>query len=540
MFDFIFGVKSKTITISAVILGVSSTVSALLGIIRDRLLAGTFGAGPELDVYFAAFRIPNFVYGVLITGGLMAAFIPVFSETFENDEEEGWELASNLLNFLVLALSGLAFLLFIFAPLVVQMIAPGFSEAQTEWTIILTRIMMISPILLGVSSLFSGVLKYFDHFLTYALAPILYNLGIIFGIVFLVPVFDLLGLAYGVVLGALAHLLIQLPAATKIGFNYKPVLDITSKRLRRIVYLIIPRMVGQASSQINLVVITAIASTLASGSLSIFNFANHLQAFPIRVIGVSFAVAAFPRFSKDLANGEKKKFLIDFSNSARKILFAIIPISFLTFILRGQVVRLVLGSGRFGWEDTRLTAASLGIFAFSLFANALNHLLIRAYFALQDTKTPVYISIGGVLVNVTLAFLFVFLLGSIGPVNSAITYFLRLDNIENIKVLAFPLAFFFSTFLQLIALYHILEKRIGDLKRKEITDSAIKILGSSIVMVITAFFTLRIVVSFIALDTFLAVFLQAAITTVVSGIVYLLAAFAFDSPEVKSIIKKLL
>ncbi len=540
MLDLIFNAKSKTITISAIILGVSSIISAFLGVLRDRLLAGSFGAGPELDIYFAAFRIPNFVYGVLITGGLVAAFLPVFSETFEDDEEEGWELVNNLLNFLILSLSALSLLLFIFAPLVVKVIAPGFTEVQTEWTIVLTRIMMISPILLGISSLFSGVLKYFDLFFTYALAPILYNLGIIFGILFLVPRFDLIGLAYGVVLGALLHMIIQIPATKQIGFNYRIILNLSSGKLKKIIRLIIPRIVGQASTQINLVVITAIASTLAAGSLSIFNFADHLQAFPVRVIGLSFAVAAFPRFSKNLANGEKLSFLNNFSNSVRKVLFFIIPISFLTFILRGQIVRLVLGTGRFDWSDTRLTAASLGIFAFSLFANALTHLLIRAYFSFQDTKTPVYVSLLGVAVNVALAFAFVFLLSNPGAFRDGIVYFLRLESLKNIEVLAFPMAFFFSTASQLIALYLILEKRIGGLRRKEIFDSGIRILGSSIIMVIISFITLRLMIRVVVLDTFWNVFFQTTVTTLISGIVYLLAANLFECRELKAIVKRIL
>ncbi len=538
MFSFIFGAKSKTITFSAVILAVSSTASALLGLVRDRLLAGTFGAGSELDIYFAAFRIPNFIYGVLITGGLVAAFLPVFSETFEDEEDEGWELVNNLLNFLLIALSLLSLLLFLLAPVVVRMIAPGFGSTQKEWTVMLTRVMLFSPIFLGVSSLFSGVLKYFDRFLTYALAPVLYNLGIIFGIVFLVPIFDLFGLAFGVVLGALAHMLIQVPAIGMTGFNYELTLNLSSEKLRRIAKLIIPRMIGQASTQINMVIITAIASTLAAGSLSIFNFADHLQAFPVRVIGVSFAVAAFPRFSKNLANGEKVEFLDNFSNSTRKILFAIIPISFLTFILRGQVVRLVLGTGRFDWTDTRLTAASLGIFAFSLFANALTHLLIRAYFAFQDTKTPVYVSIGGVLLNVILVISFVFLLRSPSSVRSGLVYFLRLESLETIEVLAFPLAFFFSIVGQLVALYWILKNRIGGLKGKEIFDSVIRILGASTIMAVTAFLTLRIVVSYIPLDTFFGVFFQATVVTAISGAIYLLAAYIFGSPELKAIVNR--
>lgn len=539
MLDFL-NAKSRTITAAAIVLAVSSTISALLGIVRDRLLAGTFGAGPELDIYFAAFRVPDFIYGILITGGLMAAFLPVFSESYEADEKEGWVLASNLLNFLLILLSLLSLLLFIFAPKVMKIIAPGFTAVQLEWTIVLTRIMIISPILLGVSSLLSGILKYFDNFLTYALAPILYNLGIIFGIIFLVPQFDLLGLAYGVVLGALAHLAIQIPAVARTGFKYQPVLDITSKRLKKLVYLIIPRMIGQASNQINLVVITAIASTLAAGSLSVFNFANHLQSFPVRVIGISFAVAAFPRFSKNLANGQKEEFLKNFSNATRKILFAIIPISFLLFILRGQVVRLVLGTGRFGWTDTRLTAASLGIFAFSLFANALMHLLIRAYFSFQDTKTPVFIAIGGILLNIALAFGFVYLLSSADTFQNAIIYSLRLEGLNNIEVLAFPIAFFFSTLAQFVALYFILEKRIGDLRRKEIMDSGARILGSSIIMILAAFFTLRVMLYFVVLDTFVGVFLQAAGTVIVSLIVYVLAAISFDCREMQAIMKKFL
>lgn len=539
MLNFLFKSKSKTITFSALILAVSSTVSAFLGLIRDRLLAGTFGAGAELDIYFAAFRIPNFIYGILITGGLVAAFLPVFSETFENDEKEGWKLVSNLLNFLLLSLSGLSLILCLFAPWVMDFVAPGFSGPQLEWTIRLTRIMLLSPILLGISSLFSAVLKYFDHFLTYSLAPILYNLGIIFGIIFLYPIFDLNGLAFGVILGSLAHLLIQFPVAKLIGFKYKFVLDYSSRKLKKIVYLIIPRMIGQASAQINLVVITAIASTLAAGSLAIFNFANHLQAFPIRVIGVSFAVAAFPRFSKDLANGARKKFLIDFSNSARKIIFAILPISFLAFILRGQVVRLVLGAGRFDWEATRLTAASLGIFAFSLFANCLMHLVIRAFFSHQDTKTPVYGSILGVAVNIVLAFSFIYLINNT-VLATGLSSILKLKGLQNLEVLAFPLAFLFSSTIQLIYLYRKLVKKVGGLKTKEIIDSGMKLLASSLIMVLVAYFTLRGLVVFLTLDTFLAVFIQTSVTTVVSFIVYLLAAFWLDSPEVKSIIKKVL
>jgi len=335
-------------------------------------------------------------------------------------------------------------------------------------------------------------------------------------------------------------LIIQVPTVFRAGFGYRPIINLSSKKLRRIVHLIIPRMIGQASNQINLVVITAIASTLAAGSLSVFNFSDHLQAFPVRVIGLSFAVAAFPRFSKSLANGETKIFLDNFSNSVRKIVFAIVPISFLTFIMRGQIVRLVLGTGEFGWEDTRLTAAALGIFSFSLVANALVHLLVRAYFSMQDTKTPLYVSIGSVILNISLSLIFIFVLKSTDFLHSGLTYFLRLENLSNIEVLAFPLAFLFSITAQFLILYLLLEKRIGDLRRQEIIDSAIRVLGSSIVMTIVAFFSLRAMVNLVTLDTFLNVLAQFSVTLFFSIIAYLLAAVIFDSPEMKAILKKIL
>jgi putative peptidoglycan lipid II flippase len=255
--------------------------------------------------------------------------------------------------------------LFVFAPFIVKIIAPGFSPEYIKQTVILTRIMLLSPILLGISSLFSGVLQYFDRFLAYSLAPIFYNIGIIFGILFLVPKFGIMGVAYGVIFGSFLHLLIQLPPAYFSGFSYKPALDFKQRELRRILHLVLPRIFGQATSMINTVVITALASLLVAGSISIFNLASHLQAFPVRVIGVAFAVASFPVFSRTLAQKEREKFFESFSLVIKQVLFFIIPISVLIFLLRAQIVRLVLGTGNFGWEETQLTAASLGVFAFS-------------------------------------------------------------------------------------------------------------------------------------------------------------------------------
>ena len=445
----IFYSQTKTITFAAFILAVSALISRFLGLIRDRLLAGHFGAGSELDIYFAAFRIPDFVYGLLIAGGITAAFLPVFAEHFEGGKEKEpgseWsqkalDLTNNVLNCFLLLLILVCSILAIFTPFIVKFIIPGFSPENRALTINLTRIMFLSPIFFGLSSIFSGILHYFNRFLSYSLAPILYNLGIIFGILFLVPIFGIFGLIYGVIIGALFHLLIQIPAAKVSGYHYKPIFNLKSPGLRKIFRLMIPRTLGTAAYQINLIVVTAIASTLIAGSITVFNFSNNLHYFPIGLIGISFAISSFPAFSRTLANGQKKEFLESFSSSFRQILFLVVPISLLVFLLRAQIVRLILGTGQFGWLETRLTAACLGLFCFGILAESVIPILSKAFFALQDTKTPVLIGIFSMLLNVAFCFLFVFLLKFPNPFSNFSVAFLKLQGIKNIEVIGLPLA----------------------------------------------------------------------------------------------------
>lgn len=532
--------KSKNITSSAVIVALSVGVSAVLGLLRDRLLAGEFGATENLDMYFAAFRVPDMVYGILITGGIVAAFLPVFAESFEKKKEEGWKLANNLLNLLFLLLIGVSTLLFFFAPYVVKIIAPGFDDSNQETTVLLTRIMMLSPILLGVSSLFSGILQYFNRFLVYSLAPIMYNLGIIFAILFFVEPFGLIGLAYGVILGSLLHLLIQLPVSFFCGYSYRPLIDLSQKELRKVFRLVVPRLIAQSSAQINLIVITAIASTLAAGSIAIFNFADHLQAFPVRVIGVSFAIAAFPAFSRALAGGDKVKFLQQFSSVMRQVLFFIIPLSVFIFLLRAQIVRVILGTGEFDWSATMLTAASLGIFSLGLFAMALVHVLIRAFFALQDTKTPLYAALFSMGLNIGLSFFFVWLLGFDNLVRNFLSFILRLDTVSSIEVIAFPLALLFSGIVHLLFLLYFLKRSVGNIRGKEMLDSFLLTFAASLVMGLAVFVSIHAVDQFIYLETFVGRFYQISVAFLVALVVYFYTSKLMRSPEIHAFYNSLI
>jgi putative peptidoglycan lipid II flippase len=531
MLNHIFNSQTKSLTSAATLVGISALISRFLGLFRDRLLAGRFGAGTELDIYFSAFRIPDFVYGILITGGIVGTFLPLFSEFLQKNKEEAWKFTNNVLNCFLICLLVICFILFLFTPQILNLIVPGFSLEEKAITTNLTRIMFLSPIFFGLSNIFSGVLHYFNRFLTYSLAPILYNLGIIFGILFLVPIFGIYGLAFGVILGAFSHLVIQIPSAISAGFSYRPVFNFRSLGIRRVFKLMVPRTIGAAASHLNLIVITALASTLISGSIAIFNFANNLQYFPIGIIGISFAIAAFPALSKTWANGEKEIFSEKFSLVVRQILFLIIPVSFLLFFLRAQIIRLILGTGQFGWLETRLTAASLGIFSFGLFASSIIPLLSRSFFSIQDTKTPVVIAVTSIALNIILSFLFVNVLGFSNFFSQFLRDFLKLDGITNIQVLSFPIALSLSEIFNFSLLLFFLNKKIKNLRLKQIRSSFWKILIACLFLAVSTFLTLIVVADFVNMETFIGVLLQTVIAAVAGVVTYLLITFLFDSPE---------
>ncbi len=435
----LFNGEINSITMAAILVGGSSLVSRFLGIFRDRILAGQFGAGDSLDIYYAAFRIPDLIFNLLILGALSAGFIPIFTSLvkgplqkvrslFGDDHIEAWELTSNILNILGVGLLILCGLGVIFAPQIMKLVTPGFDPEKLALTVSLSRIMFLSPIFLGISSVFGGVLQSFRRFFVYSLSPIFYNIGIIVGAIYLVPIWGIYGLAWGVCLGALAHMLVQFPAMIQLGFKYKFSFNLKSPKVIKIWLMMVPRTMSLAISQLNLLVITIIASTLASGSLSVFNLANNLQSFPVGIFGISFAIAAFPAMSS--AAFDKKNLVKDISVTVRQILFFIIPATIILLALRAQIIRVILGTGQFDWQDTILTINTLGFFCLSLFAQALTPLLVRAFYARHDSKTPFLIGLAAALLNI---FLSVWLSGKMGVAGLALAF--SLASIMNLILL---------------------------------------------------------------------------------------------------------
>ncbi|MBM3257889.1 MAG: murein biosynthesis integral membrane protein MurJ [Candidatus Nealsonbacteria bacterium] len=531
----IFNSQSKSVTFAAALLAVSALLSGLLGLIRDRLLAGTFGAGQELDIYFAAFRIPDFIYAILIAGGIAVLFLPVFSEYFKKNEEDAWQFASNLFNCFLVLLVVFCGIMAIFAPWLMDLVAPGFSLANKSLAVALTRIMFLSPVFFGLASIFSGILHYFNRFLVYSLAPVVYNLGIIFGILFLVPRFGLYGLAFGVILGALFYWLIQIPSAKDSGYKYSFSLNFKESGIVKVFKLMIPRTIGAAAYNINLIVVTAIASTLAVGSIAVFSFANNLQYLPIGIIGISFSIAAFPLLSKSWASDLKEDFKNVFSSTFRQIIFLIIPIALLVFILRDQIVQIVLQTGQFSGDGARLTSACLGVFCLSIIGLSLIPLFARVFYSFHDTKTPMFTSLLTVALNIGLCYFFSFLLGFQNSFQEFFISFLDLKWISDIRVVGLPLALSASSIFQFFFLLFLLKRKIPGLVNGEILQSFWKIILSSVLMMVFVWLSLAFSSAFFDFQSSFSVLIQTTTAVLVGLAAYVFCHILFKSPELKTI-----
>ena len=388
----------------AFIIGAFSVVSRFVGLLRERLLASQFGAGEITDAYFAAFKIPDFIFTILVLGAMSAAFIPVFVNVREDEgDEQVWQMTGSVITLLTCVLTLFALVAMVFAPLIVRIIAPGFTEANADLTTQMTRVMLLSIVFFGASNIMSGVLNAMHRYVVFSLSPLLYNAGIIFGITVLAPRMGPRGLAWGVVLGACLHFLVQAPSVFFLARG-KLRLHITFDRhVRRIMALMGPRVLGLAASQVNTVVVIALASIMTAGSVAVYNFAFNLVSFPSGVIGVSLAVAAFPFFARHAARNEITEFGMRFRASIAHILVFLIPLSVFLIMLRAQVVRVLLGAGAFDWTDTVLTANTMGLLAIALCADGIIPLLARSFYAFQDTWTPVKIGTGAVVLNIILA-----------------------------------------------------------------------------------------------------------------------------------------
>ncbi len=422
---------------AAYVLAAAAFLSSLLALARDRLLANEFGASALLDIYYAAFRIPDLLF--VATGALVSVYILIPELVRRRDGEQRDYIDTIVLGFSALAVA-LSALAAVFAPDILQRLFPTYSGAEAQLLLDITRILLIQPVLLGISNILAAITQLKHRYAIYALSPLLYNIGIILGIVFFYPIWGLHGLAFGVVLGAALHALIQVPSALSDGFFLRVPRFAEPAALVHTAWVSVPRALALSMSQLAFFGLVALGSTLTAGSVAVFMFAFNLHAVPLAIIGASYSVAAFPTLALALSRGERSEFIQHVATAARYVLFWSIPASALILVLRAYIVRVILGTGAFDWTDTRLTAAVFALLSFSLVSQGIMLLLVRGYYAAGRTFVPFVVSAGMALLTLVFATVFLAVLDNPALLDS-MERFLRVSELPGTNVLALALAF---------------------------------------------------------------------------------------------------
>ncbi len=378
---------------AAYLLAVFTFLSQILALIRDRSFAHFFGAGPTLDAYFAAFRIPDSVFAILTLFVSAYALVPMFHARGGPASERSRSLLGSVLIVFGVASVLIALALFALAPMIERVLFPGFDAGRLAAVVMLSRIMLLQPILLGLSSVVASVVQASRQFFLYAMAPIFYNLGIIGGVLFLYPTFGIAGLAWGVVVGAVMHLAVQTLPLFMTGFPLPTVSREGFRDTIKVVLVSFPRAAALSANQLLLLAFAGAASLAAAGSVAVVSFAYNLQSVPLSVIGVSYASALFPSLALLFAKGEHDSFMREVWAAVRHVSFWLMPSALFIIVLRAQIVRVILGSGSFSWDDTRLTAAVLAAFVLSLVAQAVILVFSRAYYAAGRSLVPIVINV---------------------------------------------------------------------------------------------------------------------------------------------------
>lgn len=516
------GSSQRSIAGAALVVAFFGVASRILGVVRDRILAAQFGAGDVLDTYYAAFRLPDTLFELVVAGALGAAFIPIFSGLLVADEKErAWRAAQGVLLAVIGTVGIIAVALWICAPLFVRGIVPGFDTEKLTTTITLTRIMLLSPILLSVSAVLGGVLVSFQRFIYNAAAPILYNIGIMIGAKVFVPLIGTTGLAWGVVCGAVLHACMHLIDVHRIGFRLRNVriTDVSHNRdVIKTMTLMVPRMFSSASNQVSLLLVTFFASTLAAGSITIFTFANNVQSVVLGLFGIPFAVAAFPVLSGAFASGDAEGFGDVLSRTLRRILYYAVPLSAIFFVLREQIVRIVYGAGHFSLADTQTTYQVLGIMCVSLFAQSIIPLLARGFYAMYNTKTPFYIALASQTINVLII----------------------MALIRQWEIYAIAFAFTITSIMNASLLFGYLHRSISDDQYRTTLRAILQIATATIGVIIVTVFTRNFLGEVLPRQYVLGVFGQLVGAGIVGIGAYLFVTGIFGMREFETVRKKII
>lgn len=504
--------------------------SQILAIVRDRLLAHTFGAGQTLDLYYAAFRIPDTLY--VLVASLVSVFVlvPYLEEALVRGDDNVRALLSDLLTFFLAGIGILAGVAFLFAPQLCSLLFGSLMQEAPDALVLLVRILLVQPIILGVSNLFAAYVQVRGRFVVYAVAPILYNLGIIVGILFLYPVFGVVGLAYGVLLGSVLHLAVQASYLFEVGML--PRLQVPQGLLVwRIVSTSLPRACALSANQMALLGLVSLASVYAAGSVASFSLAYNLQAVPLAIIGASYSVAAFPTLARLITARDLERYRALVTTASRQIIFWSLPVIVLFVVLRAQVVRVILGSGNFDWSDTMLTAAALALFVLSLVAQCLVVLLVRSFYAAGKTWTPVVVSVLSAVVTVILAYVLTYGVNDAALGQSSFAAILRVTGVPGVSILYLAGAFTIGSCINAAALMLVFDRTFGSYIRFLVRPT-LEALGASMIAGLTTYLALLVLSDIVSMRTVLGVFVQGFSAGVTGIVMWVLVLTALGNREI--------
>ncbi len=517
MFRF-FRSSSVSFVQGALVLATLSLGSRVVGLLRDRVLASQFGAGETLDIYYAAFRIPDMFYALIVAGALSGSFIPIFLRYWREGGEntEAWRFTHTILHVLGGKLAALSLIGMIFAGHLVSFVAPGFSLFKQEQVAEFMRVLYLAQMLLCLSAVFGNVLQATRRFFLFAFAPILYNVGIIVGALVFVRWVGALGLALGVVFGALQHLGVTWIGATHVGYRRVEGARFNADTKEVLVHFF-PRLAAIGMAQLQTWSLMVLASLLATGSVAVFSLAYNIQSFPVGIIGISYGVAVFPFLSIQADGHDLDAFRRTISQSVRHMLFVLIPATLVFLLLRAQIVRILLGAGTFDWTETILVADTLAFFAIGFVGQSLVYVLVRGFFAFRDSLTPLIAGVVSLLVLWLSA-------RALAP-----TY----------GVLGLSMPFTIAVLIQSALLWATLRIRVGHLEESSIVSDLGKMTIAGFVSALVMQMSKPLTLLLASLETFWGVFLQATFVSAIGIAVYLVLCFFLRVPEVSELLNSL-
>lgn len=523
-----------TMNQAALVLAVFSVLSQLIGLFRDRFLASVVGPSQALDVYYASFRIPDFLYNAIASLFSVTVLIPFITTHIKRAEDGAMKRFSNsLFSAYCIGMVVVCAVAYLLMPALVHIVSPGFSGEQHITLTLYTRLMLLSPFLFGLSSLFSAFSQVKQKFLSFALAPLLYNIGILVGILTLYPHFGMLGVVIGVIAGAMLHVVIQIPPLLSVASFPKLTRNIQWGKIREIVALSLPRTFGLSITNIMFFSMSAIASLLVVGSLSVFQLSYNIQTTPLMIIGISYAVAAFPTLSKLFEEGKEEEFKSLIHRATRNILFFAVPCTLFFIVLRAQIVRVLLGGGVFSWNDTRLVAGALALFSISVAAQSMILLLVRGFYAKGNTKTPLKINFFSALITICITGLLFFLFKESLNFQNFLSSLLRVEGVRGISVLLLPLGFSLGQITNALLLWYFFHKPYTHVaKTHDMRKTVFQVTSASIIAATGIYILLSFIGVGVDQARFVGVLLQGLLAGLIGVFLYGLVLLALKNEDI--------